>query len=143
MAALKNPKHEKFVQELISGETQYAAYLAAYPASKVWKRATVDSKASNLFKDGKIQARYQELQNAAASNACLTRARKLRILRDIAEDQNADLRDRMKAIDIDNKMQGEYVQHVDAQVDVKNSPKFDEIIEQIAKSGGIGLSDDD
>lgn len=140
MAALKNPRHERFVQQLIAGESQYAAYLAAYPAAKSWKRSTVDSKASNLFKEGKVQARYQELQAAAAGNACLTRARKLRILRDIAEDQTAELRDRMKAIDIDNKMQGEYTQHID--VDVGKSAKFDDIIAQLAKSGS-GLSDGD
>lgn len=141
MAALQNAKHEKFVQRIVAGGSQYAAYIAAYPNAAAWKRDAVDSRASNLFRTDKILARYQELQAEAAKATFLTRARKLQLLLEIAEDPNAPLKDRLKAVDIDNKMNGEYSQHID--VDVGRSQKFDDILKQLAQSGGVGLSDDD
>ena len=43
-------KQEKFVLELIKGASQREAYKKAYPASKKWKDASVDSKASALLR---------------------------------------------------------------------------------------------
>jgi hypothetical protein len=141
MAALKNARHETFVQRIIAGDSQRTAYIAAYPNSARWKPETVDSKASVLFRNDKVQERYQELQAASAAQACLTRARKLQLLMQIAEDPCMATKDRLRAIDLDNKMCGEYTQHID--VDVGRSQKFEDILEQLAKSGGVGLSDDD
>lgn len=53
-------KQERFVQELIKGKSQRAAYRAAYNASKM-KESTIDEKASRLFKEDKIRTRYDEL----------------------------------------------------------------------------------
>lgn len=53
-------KQERFVQELVKGKTQREAYKASYDASKM-KDKTVDEKASRLFKQDKIRARYDEL----------------------------------------------------------------------------------
>lgn len=58
-------KQEKFVRELIKGKSQRVAYRAAYPKSKTWKDATVDKRASEMFKKGEIQGRYNELQKKA------------------------------------------------------------------------------
>lgn len=54
-------QQETFVAALVAGKSQYNAYLEAYPNAKNWKRTTVDPKASNLFKQDKIQARYKKL----------------------------------------------------------------------------------
>ena len=56
------PKQERFVQELIKGKSQREAYKIAYPSSKKWKNESIDSKASNLFKNVKVRTRYEELQ---------------------------------------------------------------------------------
>ena len=54
---------EKFVQELIRTDNQRAAYREAYPNSKKWKDASVDSKASTLInKNEKVKSRYNELK---------------------------------------------------------------------------------
>ena len=60
------PKQEKFVQELVKGKSQRQAYRSAYPSSLKWKDATVDSRASNAMKNGKILARYEELKKKVA-----------------------------------------------------------------------------
>jgi len=53
-------KQEKFIEELIKGKSQREAYKAAYNAEKM-KDETIDRKACELMKNGKITARYTEL----------------------------------------------------------------------------------
>lgn len=54
------PKQELFVQGIISGLSQRQAYRKAYKAEKM-SDETVDSKASELLKNGKVTVRYREL----------------------------------------------------------------------------------
>ena len=61
------PKEERFCQNIeVKRMSQYEAYLDAYPASQKWKRATVDVKASQLAKLGKILIRRKELREEQA-----------------------------------------------------------------------------
>lgn len=108
MAVLKSAKQEKFVQNLIAGMSRRQAYRDAYPASKRWKDEAVDARASNLFSD-KVLIRYQEQQK---QDALLTRWEKRKLLADIARSNKNDTPDRLRAIDTDNKMEGEYVSKV-------------------------------
>lgn len=57
-------KQEKFVQELAKGKSQREAYEAAYNTSKM-KPATIDKKASLLFKKGEIRGRYKKILEEA------------------------------------------------------------------------------
>ena len=75
MGALKNPRHEKYVQNLVSGMSQRLAYRDAFPKSKSWKDTTVDSKASELF--GKVVERYNEILAEQKDDALLTRWEKI------------------------------------------------------------------
>ncbi|WP_330163172.1 terminase small subunit [Streptococcus pneumoniae] len=52
------PKQELFVQGIISGLSQRQAYRKAYKAEKM-SDETVDSKASELLKNGKVTVRYR------------------------------------------------------------------------------------
>lgn len=54
------PKQELFVQGIISGLSQRQAYRKAYKADRM-KDETVDAKASELLKNGKVTVRYREL----------------------------------------------------------------------------------
>ena len=114
--ALKNARHERFVQNLISGMTQRQAYLDAFPNAENWKPETIDSKASNLFADDKVQTRYQQLQNASASLAVAGRTERMELLTQFARDESMFPKTRMQAIDILNKMDGEYVKKIEATV---------------------------
>lgn len=54
---------EAFCQNVeIKKMSQYEAYLAAYPHSKTWKRASIDVAASILANSDKILLRRQELR---------------------------------------------------------------------------------
>lgn len=66
-------KREKFVRGLVSGLSQRQAYYEAYPNSKKWKPETVDNKASKLFKENEILARYNELMEEHKNKALWTR----------------------------------------------------------------------
>lgn len=106
MGALKNPRHEKYVQNLVSGMSQRLAYRDAFPKSKSWKDTTVDSKASELF--GKVVERYNEILAEQKDDALLTRWEKRKLLADMARDAENQCSDRIKAIDTDNRMENEY-----------------------------------
>lgn len=135
MAALRSAKQEKFVQNLISGMSQRQAYMDAYPASRKWEDKTVDSRASELF-SGKVLGRYQEIQEQQKQDALLTRWEKRKILANIARDKKSDDPDRIRAIDTDNKMEGEYVKTVELHADM--SPKLADVMRQL---GGEGLEE--
>ena len=137
MGVLENARHEKFAQELLLGTTQRKAYRVAFPSSLKWKDETVDSKASALAKNDKVLARVKELQEETAKATILTAQERLEFLSGIVTDINkekivvetedgekifekpANLVEKMKAIDLMNKMQGEYVTKVEGSIGVK------------------------
>lgn len=116
MGVLQNPKHEAFIQAIMQGKSQRQAYIIAYPNAAKWKPGTIDPKASNLFNEDKVQARYQELQKIALSKAIMSREERMLTLSDIALDPTMPPKSRMQAIDILNKMDGDYVKKVEATI---------------------------
>lgn len=106
MGVLENPRHEKYVQNLVSGMSQRLAYRDAFPKSEKWKDTTVDTKASVLF--GKVLERYNEILAEQKNDALLTRWEKRKLLADIARDEENACSDRIKAINTDNRMENEY-----------------------------------
>lgn len=116
------PKQEKYVLNLVNGMSQRQAYLAAYPKSKKWKETTVDSKASTLLKQEKVLERYQELMKKAEDEAIMSAAERKIWLSKIVKSGliNVDGTDvpvksdaRLKAMDILNKMSGEYITKIE------------------------------
>lgn len=65
-------KQELFVQNLVAGQSQRQAYRQAYNAEKMTDK-TVDEKASKLFKDGKVRARYRALLKQFSNMALWSR----------------------------------------------------------------------
>lgn len=110
MSALKNTRHEIFAQALFAGKSQRDAYREAFPASEKWKESTLDGNASRLANDSKVLARLQELKDASASPLILDRQGRMIILTEIAMDETLFPKPRMQAIDLLNKMTGEYVE---------------------------------
>lgn len=85
MSISLTPKREAYVQGVVSGLSQRAAYIAAFPAAAKWKPETIDSKASHLLADDKVRARYEELQAEAAKDARISRVKLLRRLESLAD----------------------------------------------------------
>jgi hypothetical protein len=121
MAALSNPRWEDYAQARAAGMSQRKAYRVAYPHSEKWTDATVDVKASNLEKEDKVKIRYQELKEDAANaagGAVMTRNEKRKMLAEMARDTKLSVRERQAAIDIDNKMEDEYLTRVEGSLNV-------------------------
>lgn len=135
------PKQEKFVQNLVKGMSQREAYKNSYNVKKMSDR-NVDTKAYLLFKKVEIRSRYDELR------AAIENAEETRVIMDVLErkewltklikgeveeeataiqqgqlmryNKAPSLGDKMKAMDILNKMDGEYKTVLDGAVEVKS-----------------------
>lgn len=67
------PKQEIFVQGIVSGKlSQREAYKKAYNTSRM-KDKTIDEKASRLFANDKVRARYEEIIEEFKEKALYTR----------------------------------------------------------------------
>ena len=116
------PKQEKYVQNLVKGMSQREAYKNSYDASKM-KDETIDSKASILFKEDKVRKRYEELIKKTEDEAIMSAIERKKWLTKVISgevkhtsydtngnsyENEAYISDKMKAIDILNKMDSLY-----------------------------------
>ena len=148
-------KQEKYVQNLVKGMSQREAYKNSYDASKM-KDETIDSKASILFKEDKIRARYEELIKKTEDETIMSAKERKRWLTDVIKgkvtntsydgngnsyENEAYISDKMKAVDILNKMDGEYIEKVKLSGNVSHQEQknaIDDIVSQMKP-----ISDDD
>ena len=119
MAELENARHEKYAQGIAQGLSQRKAYREAFPKSVKWKDETVDVKASELAKNDKVLVRVEELKSLATSKAIKTAIERKKWLSSIIDDEYEDTTTKLKACDLLNKMDGEYVTKVEADVKMK------------------------
>lgn len=109
-------KQEKFAQAVaLEGMSLSDAYRSAYDTARM-KDKTINEKASILAKDDKITARVAELRASVVSPKIMSAQERMEWLTQLIGNDNVGTTDRLRAIDIMNKMQGEYVQKVDANV---------------------------
>ena len=99
------PKQEKFAQDVASGKSQADAYRAAFNCAKS-KPETVIQSASRLMADPNISARVGQLKAQLSEKALWTREDSVRILADIAKDEEASRKDKTGAIKVLNEMHG-------------------------------------
>lgn len=115
------PKREKFVRNLIEGMSQREAYKNSYNAEKM-KDNTIDRKASELFKNGEVRARYNELLERTTKSTIMSVQERMEWLTGVLKGEVMDsytwdgeeretvpsMVNKLKAMDILNKMSGEY-----------------------------------
>jgi phage terminase small subunit len=106
-------KQELFVKHIIDGMTQADAYRSAYDTSRMTDK-TVHEKASRLMADDKVRARLEELRNQMITPSVMSAQKRLEWLTELVMSEEESTTDKLKAVDIMNKMQGEYVQKVQA-----------------------------
>lgn len=130
-------KQEIFAQNIIKGMSQAEAYRNAYNTKKMSDK-TVWENASRLMNNSKVIARVNELRSQVAKDAIMTAEERLKFLTriikgeqcEVAYAQDAEgnqievkvppsLKTKLSAIDIMNKMQGEYVTKVVGNMDAK------------------------
>lgn len=132
-----NAKQEKFINNIVSGMSQRQAYKDAYQVS--YSDEAIDSKACTLFNSEKVQIRYKELIEKAQDKAIMSAIERKKWLTEVIQNiqcedvyfktedgseikvgsKNADLNTKMKAMDMLNKMDGEYRTILDGSVEVK------------------------
>lgn len=126
-------KQEKFVKNIIDGMSQADAYRDAYPNQNASDK-TVWECASKLLKNPKVSTRLKEIRDQMAKPTIMSAQERLELLSRIGKGEEpervaqlingevivvempASLKTRKDAIDIMNKMTGEYVQKVEAEV---------------------------
>lgn len=108
------PKQEKFAQCIALEEmSQSDAYRTAYSCAKMSDK-TIWENASRLMADSKVTARITELRQETITPKVMSAQKRREKLTDIAENSE-DPNVAMKAIDLLNKMTGEYVQKVETE----------------------------
>jgi phage terminase small subunit len=108
-------KQEAFVQKIIEGYSQADAYRSAYNTKRMSDK-TVWENASRLMADSKVTARVMELRNELAKPSIMSAQQRLEWLTQLIQSEEETTSDKLRAADIMNKMQGEYVQKVEADV---------------------------
>ena len=107
-------KQEKFVQNIVEGMNQADAYRSAYDAKNM-ADSTIYANASRLMANSKVAARLSELRSKLAKPCIMTAQERLKWLTELIQSEE-DTNAKLKAIDIMNKMQGEYTQKIEANV---------------------------
>lgn len=120
MAELQNARHEKFAQCIASGLSQRKAYRAAFPNANNWKDTTVDNRASELHKTSEVLGRIKELAEQAASKAVMSIQERKEWLTQVVKNEDEELKDRLRAVDTLNKMDGAYIENINVNGQINN-----------------------
>jgi len=124
-----NVKQEKFIQGIINGLSQRQAYKEAFGSE--YDNNAIDINASKLFNSAKVKLRYEELMQELEDKSIMSAKERMKYLTDIIKEQTkekgytmfgdeyekvANFKTKLDAIDILNKMSGEYKTRIDANV---------------------------
>ena len=113
-------KQERFARCIaLEGMTQTDAYRECYNVENMSDNAIyVD--ACRLAQNPKISLRINELRMEMAKPSIMSAQERLEWLTTVIKDAELSVRDRLSASDQMNKMQGQYVQKIEATVDSVN-----------------------
>ena len=127
-------KQERFVQGIIEGKSQAEAYRSAYNCEKMSDNA-IYREASLLIDAPKVAQRIKEIREQMMKPTIMSAQQRLEYLTRVINGEEleetaawedgervtynspASIKTRLQAIDLMNKMQGEYVTKVEANVD--------------------------
>lgn len=107
-------KQENFCLNIAKGMTQSDAYRNAYDADNMTDKQ-IWEEASKVASNPKVSKRINELREKAESKAIMSAIERKEWLTSVIKEDNL-VSDKMKAVDILNKMDGEYVTKVEADV---------------------------
>ena len=112
-------KQEQFVNNIIKGMSQADAYRSDYDTTKMSDNA-IYREASLLMSNPKITQRFAELSSRAEKGKVMSAQDRLEWLSKVINGDD-DINAKLKAIDIMNKMEGEYIQKVQACVSYEDN----------------------
>jgi len=113
MADKLTPKQEKFVQGLFAGLSQREAYKRAYNCENM-KDETIDKKACELAKQGKIRGRLTEFQDELKERNMVTVEKVLTELAKVGFANGIEVKtnDKLKALELMGKYLGMFKDNV-------------------------------
>jgi phage terminase small subunit len=129
-------KQEKFIQNIVKGFNQREAYKDAYNCKSMSDNA-IDREACLLMKNPKVAQRHRELVDAIAKPTIMTAQERLEYLTEVVKGTQCEkviemvngepkeievptsMKNKLSAIDLMNKMQGEYTTKIEGSVSVK------------------------
>lgn len=113
-------KQEAFVQGIIEGKSLVEAYHSAYDTKNMSEK-TAYEKASLLASQDKIRTRIAELRDRLANEKIMSAQKRLEWLTELVGDNITPTEHKLRALDIMNKMTGEYVQKIAAEVQTETT----------------------
>ena len=113
-------KQENFAKAIVEGMNQADAYRSAYSCKNMSDNA-IYREASLLVENPKVTQRLKELREQLVKPTIMTAQQRLEWLTRLINSDEETTGDKLKAADIMNKMQGEYVQKVQASVSYEDS----------------------
>lgn len=119
------PKRELFAQKIVEGMSQADAFRSAYSCKKMSDK-TIWENASRLMADSKVLARVQELREQISKESIMTAQKRLEWLTEVIKDETKMTSDKLRAVDIMNKMEGLYATRIEGDLNV--SKKLEDLI---------------
>lgn len=111
-------KQEKFIQGIIEGMSQADAYRSAYSTKNMSDNA-IYREASLLVDNPKVAQRLKELRDKLAKPSIKTAQERMEWLTQLIDNAEEGTSEKLKAIDILNKMDGLYVQRISGEIKMK------------------------
>lgn len=111
-------KQEKFARAIVEGMNQADAYRSAY-STKNMSDNSIYVNASKLAADAKVALRIKELRDELAKPSIKTAQERMEWLTQLIDNAEEGTSEKLKAIDILNKMDGLYVQKISGDIKLK------------------------
>jgi phage terminase small subunit len=111
-------KQEQFVQNIIQGMSQADAYRSAYSCKRMSDNA-IYREASLLLGNPKVTQRLSELRNELSKPSIKTAQERMEWLTQLIDNDEESTGEKLKAIDILNKMDGLYALNIRGEVKMK------------------------
>ena len=124
-------KQENFcINIALKGMTQIDAYKNAYDADNMVDNS-IYREASLLIDNPKVSQRINELREKAASSKIMSAIQRKEWLTDmVLNDTEANKTDKLKALDILNKMTGEYTTKLEGNIQLSYEDKLKEMTDE-------------
>ena len=113
-------KQELFAQKIAEGMSQADAYRSAYSCKNMSDNA-IYREASLLADNPNVAQRLKELRDMAAKPSIMSAQKRKEWLTEVINNPEVDINARLRASDQLNKMEGEYVQKVQASVSYEDN----------------------
>lgn len=114
-------KQDNFAHAVaLEGMNYSEAYRTYYKADRMTDKSVWDA-ASKLASHPEVSQRIDELKSQVTSKKIMTAQKRMEWLTELIKNREASNTDKLRALDILNKMDGEYVQKIAAEVQTETT----------------------